>query len=952
VEVLAVLQRADINRLSYFSQDFGIQPSYDLLVDPEDSVASLYGLTLNPTIIIIDKSGLVCYTGKFIPWTDIAEEIESISGEVEEVDLSTTDLAIKALKAPENATRWKAASVLGDIGDESAVPYLADALKDESAAVREFAVEALGKIGSESAIEPLITALDDKSDLVRQVAIKVLVNTKDERAIPALMKCLPNRDLQQDASNALMEYQPELVSKALDDVINALSTEKAWMKDPICEPLGMAYQQRGMYDVAISVYSKVAETATDKTWFSTRMAECYAEKGAFDQAVTEYLKAIRNTQSSDQPMMFMSSSDGTLEKFTEIEWIFRQFVNFFSQPDIAEKATKAFESMSDSSAQDVVFCEAIGSLYDAQGMYQKAIPFHEQVLKTNPNDVKEYAKLVSAYIGIDMMDKAVATVKEMSSHAKTDADSQIIMAKAYLDCKMYDDAISAYKKAISISTGDWYTTGYQFGLVNCYVGAGKYPEAIAEYEDIIKSTKDSFWQNLAENRMWDLYVKANLYDLAMQKCTAMVEADPKDAKAHEYLARIYEAKDQPEKVIAEYEQITVIKPYDATAFEVLGDSCKKCGNLDKAISSYERSLLCDPTNNGVHEKLGDLYTEKDMNEEALDEYKKSQTQALASIEQGTTDAMVYNNLAWFYVQKKINPLDSVTLAEKANGLSPENLMFMDTLGWAYMRNAQFDKALETFLDVLTHDPNYQNTWNGVSEITIFPVEPEKLSKFGDDVSKIAESRIDAQEKNVINARMHDVLGRFYSYRGDKEKALTEWSLSGFIADENWLVVGPFDNTNGNGFSEAYPPEKKIDLTATYQGKGKDASWIEVNDEIADAYIDLYKIYDKAEWAVAYALARVNSPADREVYLRIGSDDDVKVWLNGKKVLSVNVPRPIGIDQNIVLVTLKSGANDILVKVCNRTSYWGFYMRITDRDGKPYDDLHCIPAYEFKTQVVE
>jgi len=60
------------------------------------------------------------------------------------------------------------------------------------------------------------------------------------------------------------------------------------------------------------------------------------------------------------------------------------------------------------------------------------------------------------------------------------------MAKAYLECKMYDEAIVAYKKAMTMAQGDWDRKGYMFGLANSYVSAGKYAEALAEYEDIIK----------------------------------------------------------------------------------------------------------------------------------------------------------------------------------------------------------------------------------------------------------------------------------------------------------------------------------------------------------------------------------------------------------------------------------------------------------------------------------
>ena len=35
----------------------------------------------------------------------------------------------------------------------------------------------------------------------------------------------------------------------------------------------------------------------------------------------------------------------------------------------------------------------------------------------------------------------------------------------------------------------------------------------------------------------------------------------------------------------------------------------------------------------------------------------------------------------------------------------------------------------------------------------------------------------------------------------------------------WYYAGPFHNPNGQGFATQYPPEKGVDLKASYQGKG-------------------------------------------------------------------------------------------------------------------------------------
>ena len=55
-----------------------------------------------------------------------------------------------------------------------------------------------------------------------------------------------------------------------------------------------------------------------------------------------------------------------------------------------------------------------------------------------------------------------------------------------------------------------------------------------------------------------------------------------------------------------------------------------------------------------------------------------------------------------------------------------------------------------------------------------------------------------------------------------------------------------------------------------------------------------------------------------------SDDQGKVWLNGKKVYAHRRTRGAQIDRRTIPVTLVAGKNTILVKVCNESLPWGFF----------------------------
>ncbi len=162
--------------------------------------------------------------------------------------------------------------------------------------------------------------------------------------------------------------------------------------------------------------------------------------------------------------------------------------------------------------------------------------------------------------------------------------------------------------------------------------------------------------------------------------------------------------------------------------------------------------------------------------------------------------------------------------------------------------------------------------------------------------------------------------------------------TGFVTEDAWMVLGPFDNADGIGYDTAYIPEDitEIDLSVIYDGVDGPVRWKKFTDAELDGYIHLGEQH--VDWQVCYAFATVTSPDEREVQFRFDSDDQGKVRLNGEEVFSHTKTFKSIVDRYTIPVKLKPGKNCILVKVCNEQGGWSFYFRITDEDGQPFDDL--------------
>ncbi|CAI8016349.1 hypothetical protein GBAR_LOCUS10028 [Geodia barretti] len=84
------------------------------------------------------------------------------------------------------------------------------------------------------------------------------------------------------------------------------------------------------------------------------------------------------------------------------------------------------------------------------------------------------------------------------------------------------------------------------------------------------------------------------------------------------------------------------------------------------------------------------------------------------------------------------------------------------------------------------------------------------------------------------------------------------------------------------------------------------------------------VNDYCSYAVINAVSKVKKAG---VEARVGSDDSVKVWMNGEEVHKNAVNRGAGDFQDTFEVDLKKGDNVFMVKVCERGGGWSMFAGI-------------------------
>ena len=262
-----------------------------------------------------------------------------------------------------------------------------------------------------------------------------------------------------------------------------------------------------------------------------------------------------------------------------------------------------------------------------------------------------------------------------------------------------------------------------------------------------------------------------------------------------------------------------------------------------------------------------------------------------------------------------------------------NARYISTVEHTYIENrwknafAQFKSDLET----TTFGSSQRQL---IAQIAEMGKSANDKKRYIDMLNKLMDA---IPNKLSVQLNIHLLLAAFYRDNDMLEKAETHIQKTGFIIENAWQVLTPFDNTHGIGYKTAYIPEDatQIDTTETYNGLDEQVRWKKSEDNTLNGYISLG---DNVDWGVGYAFATVTSPDAREVLLKFDSDDQGKVWLNGEQVFTHTKSFSAEIDKYTIPTTLKPGKNSILVKVCEEEGGWGFYFRITDTNGRPFEDL--------------
>ena len=284
--------------------------------------------------------------------------------------------------------------------------------------------------------------------------------------------------------------------------------------------------------------------------------------------------------------------------------------------------------------------------------------------------------------------------------------------------------------------------------------------------------------------------------------------DPRNQKLQNTLLSIYmglheeyQAKGKQEPFWLEeavYKKIIEIAPANPYALNNLGYLYAEYGvNTGLAVDLCQRAVDQSPDNPGFLDSLGwAAFKNKDFKkaEEALvksislkgsiyesryhlatlyytqNNYDKAAEQYEEAIRLRPDSAETLNNLAYLYTELNINNEKSLTMAQKANKLEPNNASYIDTLGWAYYRNGDLDNALIHLQKANSLVPAQSEILLHIGRVYLDKNEFDKALAFVKEAFKANPNMNDPDETLYLAIRLkayHEAMANYHGLLGDR-----------------------------------------------------------------------------------------------------------------------------------------------------------------------------------------
>jgi tetratricopeptide (TPR) repeat protein len=439
---------------------------------------------------------------------------------------------------------------------------------------------------------------------------------------------------------------------------------------------GLAHEDASNPDAALAAYRKAVELVPQAAEVRATLSLLFAQRGDVDSSLKEAAAAL--------------AIDPDNRNARRTRGLVRANIAATSQ-DRARVASLAAESIDDlervlaDRLPDPQVGLALGRMYVLAGQHQKAIDRLRAFLQERPGYPDAMLLLADAHEGLRDVPAAIATLEEVIA-VRPDNRLWSRLALLYQGSARWRESADAWGK---LAERNPRTLIYRTNQVNALLNAGNLAAAreIAAGMTVSAPTEIPAWYLLSqiERRLGNT---ARAEEAARQ----IAAIDTEDARGLLALAQAKAARKDYRAVVTILEpRVRAPRAEDATTGSLtqmaseLSSALAELGDHKRAISVLEDVRRRDDRNVDLMFTLGAAY-------ERAKRYDDAERTFRGVIAAEPEHAEALNYLGYMLAERKLKLDEAVALITRALKLDADNPSFLDSLGWAYVQQANLTAA--------------------------------------------------------------------------------------------------------------------------------------------------------------------------------------------------------------------------------------------------------------------
>jgi len=471
---------------------------------------------------------------------------------------------------------------------------------------------------------------------------------------------------------------------------------------------GHTLKKNGYTKDALELYKKAIAIDGDSTVLNNEIAELYLQLGKYELAKTHLLKAIKKDP-----------------KYTPSHVLLAELYTILKENDKAAKSyNKAIELEPDNHSNYLYFA----TFYARINEYDKGINVLKRLLKKKPGSIMAYYYMAKIEVKRDNLTKAEKYYEKTISLNNRFSPAYSELAMTYEADKKPDMAEKTYRKAIAIIQPP---KDFLLRLATLLLKNDKLEDALKIYTQLTEYSSTRYG---AMAKIGLIRFEQENFSAAIKEFSALLSENPKLNKIRYYLATSYESKGDIKKASEEFARIPVddssyvdakvhlsyifqqqgkipesiqelkdalkAKKNDPDLIRLIVTVMREDKRYDEAIGIVKNAINDDPGNAELYFTLGVIYDDTGKDQLVFSSMEKT-------IELNPRHTNALNYLGYSYAEKGIRLDKAEQYLKKALEIKPGNGFYLDSLGWVYYKQGNYDKAIKNLSEavkLLPEDP--------------------------------------------------------------------------------------------------------------------------------------------------------------------------------------------------------------------------------------------------------